>query len=552
MLKNLNKKLLAILLLSLGVKVFISCYGFLFQIFFVDDAFYYFKIARNITSGLGITYDGIQHTTGFQPLFLILIIPFFLLGKNSIILPLHLVAVFLSFLSLGIGFFLYKISKTVVDEWYALFIVAIWSLSPIVVDKELNGMETGLNLFLIAATTYYYVSNIVNRLSDLQLKRILFLGIMIALVILSRLDGLIFLGIIVIHLSYHIIKEFGSMGWFTKLVKSVLPLIGLVLIFVVPWLVFNYKVSGSVIPTSGQAVRYISLNYGFDFFNFRFGVNQPSFSPHDIPMQYYLENIFFSFMKLLRHLPYTSYVARVFYDILRASEGHILLAKGLTRILSSIVMLALFSILWKLSPRSNRAWNILFFYSIFLISAYCFYAFGQWFYHRYYFTVAFMGTIWGGRVLFSIDSKLKKRLTVRRVFKMLIVIIFAVLYLLQWRQVFSQLHRNQSLNLYRMVKVVEWKIPKGAIIGCLQSGILGYYSNRKVINLDGVVNQEALIAMKGNRLGEYVAREGITYIMDWPYVLNTLFFTHLGDCESIKEITPIHKRFFHIYKINYN
>jgi len=81
------------------------------------------------------------------------------------------------------------------------------------------------------------------------------------------------------------------------------------------------------------------------------------------------------------------------FDILRASEGHILLAKGLMRILASIVMLALFSILWKLSPRSNSAWKILFSSSIFLISAYCFYAFGQWFYYRYYFTVAFMGTI---------------------------------------------------------------------------------------------------------------------------------------------------------------
>lgn len=550
--KYLNKKLLVILLLALGIRIFISCYDFLFQIFFVDDAFYYFKIARNITSGLGITYDGIQQTNGFQPLFLILILPFFLLGKNSIILPLHLVAIFLSLLILGTGIILYKISRTVVDEWYALFIVAIWSFSPIVVDKELNGMETGLNLFLIAATTYYYSSNILNHISNLKSKKIIILGILLGLVILSRLDGLIFLGVIVIHLSYCIIKEFRGIGWFKKLVRSIVPLTAVVLIFVVPLLMFNYNAAGSIMPTSGQAVRYMSQNYGFDFLNFRFGIYQPTSFLHDIPMQYYLENIFFSFMKLLRHLPYTSYVARTFYDILRAPEGNILLAEGKIRILLSLAMLAFLSILWKTSPRSNSRWKILFFYSTLLIMAYSFYAFGQWFYHRYYFVVAFMGTIWGGQFLFSIDSIFRRRLIIRRVFKILIVIIFAMFYLLQWRQVFSQLHRNQNLNLYRMVKVVEKKTPKEAVIGCFQSGILGYYSDRKIINLDGVVNQEALMAMKENRLGKYVAKEGITYIMDRPYVLNTLFFRHLGYCKTIKEITPIHKRFFHIYRINYD
>ena len=412
-------------------------------------------------------------------------------------------------------------------------------------------METGLNLFLIAATTYYYSFHIVNHLSDLKSKRLLILGILLGLVILSRLDGLIFLGVILIHLSYRIIKESEKMGWFKKLIRSVVPLVVVVLTFLVPWLMFNYHVSGSIIPTSGKAVRFLSLNYGFDFFHFRFGIDQPTSFLSDIPLQYYLENIFLSFMKLIRHLPYTSFVAGAFYNTLQASGGKIVLAKELVRVLSSIGMLVLFIFLWRFSPRQNKAWRILFLYSIFLIAAYSFYVFGQWFYHRYYFAAAFMGTIWGGQFLFSIDSRFRRRLITRKVFKMLIVIIFTILYLLQWGQVFSELRRNQNLNLYKMVKAVEKKIPKEAIIGCFQSGILGYYSDREVINLDGVVNQEALVAMQENRLGEYVTRKGITYIMDWSYVLNTLFFRHLGDCKSIKEIILIHKRFFHIYKINY-
>jgi len=379
-LKQLNKGLLVILFLALGIRVFISCYDFLFQIFFVDDAFYYFTIARNIASGLGITYDGIHTTNGFQPLFLVLIAPFFLLGKNNIILPLHLVTVFSSLLSLGIGIILYKISKSVMDEWYALFILAIWSFSPIIVDKELNGMETVLNLFLVAATTYYYISRITNHISNLKSTEIFTLGILLGLVILSRLDGIIFSAIIIIHLSYRIIREFEGDLCLKKLMKYISPLICIVSILLLPWLVFNYNVSGSIIPTNGQAVRFMSQNYGFSFINLRFGIDQPTSFLNNIPIQYYFENIFFSFMKLLRHLPYTSYAARAFYDALHVSEGNLLFAKGMIRIVVSLVTLVLLYILWRVSPRSNSAWKILFFYSIFLVAAYSFYAFGQWFY----------------------------------------------------------------------------------------------------------------------------------------------------------------------------
>lgn len=37
-----------------------------------DDSFFYLKIAKNITKGLGITFDGLGSTSGFHPLYLIL------------------------------------------------------------------------------------------------------------------------------------------------------------------------------------------------------------------------------------------------------------------------------------------------------------------------------------------------------------------------------------------------------------------------------------------------------------------------------------------------
>src|SRR5438105_15832144 len=42
---------------------------------FEDDAFYYFRIARNIALGHGSTYDGVNSTNGYQPLWLAVLVP---------------------------------------------------------------------------------------------------------------------------------------------------------------------------------------------------------------------------------------------------------------------------------------------------------------------------------------------------------------------------------------------------------------------------------------------------------------------------------------------
>jgi len=194
---------------------------------------------------------------------------------------------------------------------------------------------------------------------------------------------------------------------------------------------------------------------------------------------------------------------------------------------------------------------MLFFYSILLIGAYSFYAFGHWFFHRYYFSIVFMATIWGGYLIYSADVRLSRRLFIPSLFKVFILMLFLSLSLLQWRQIISERHKNQNLRLHTMVKIVEQIIPQGSVIGCFQSGIIGFYSDRKTINLDGVVNQNALRAMQENRMGEYVERERINYIMDWSFVLDTLFFRHLGEYKSLLEFTPVHKGFFHIYKISH-
>src|SRR5215471_14491586 len=48
-----------------------------------DDAFYYFGIARNVALGHGSTFDGINPTNGYHPLWMLVAVPFFKAGLDG-------------------------------------------------------------------------------------------------------------------------------------------------------------------------------------------------------------------------------------------------------------------------------------------------------------------------------------------------------------------------------------------------------------------------------------------------------------------------------------
>ena len=49
--------------------------------FIRDDAYYYFKVAENIGLGHGSTFDGINPTNGYHPLWMLVCIPIFALAR---------------------------------------------------------------------------------------------------------------------------------------------------------------------------------------------------------------------------------------------------------------------------------------------------------------------------------------------------------------------------------------------------------------------------------------------------------------------------------------
>src|SRR4029077_1279069 len=66
--------------------------------------------------------------------------------------------------------------------------------------------------------------------------------------------------------------------------------------------------------------------------------------------------------------------------------------------------------------------------------------------------------------------------------------------------------------------------PAGTVIGGLQCGAIAYFADSLVVvNLDGVVNREAYIALRRHRPTDYIRETGVRYVIgqreDRPYLL---------------------------------
>ena len=77
-------------------------------------------------------------------------------------------------------------------------------------------------------------------------------------------------------------------------------------------------------------------------------------------------------------------------------------------------------------------------------------------------------------------------------------------------------HYPWQVDVYRSQPVLEQMVPSGERIGCFNAGIPAYFSDRAIVNLDGLVNHDAVPYWKSHRFANYLADAHINYIIDEP------------------------------------
>ena len=189
---------LIITILSIHLyAAFSDAYNFPNAWFKRDDAYYYFKVAQNITQGLGSTFDGINLTNGYHPLWMLICIPIFALARFDLILPLRVLLMVMAIFNAATAVLIYRLVKNNLSHAVAIAAASFWAFNLYIHHTIYEpGLETPLAAFAILLFLYKLSQFEKDwRIRTVATRQIISLAVIAIIVMLSRLD-LVFLAVI--------------------------------------------------------------------------------------------------------------------------------------------------------------------------------------------------------------------------------------------------------------------------------------------------------------------------------------------------------------------
>jgi hypothetical protein len=196
--------ILLVLVLALNLYVIFVPTNSLMNWFSSDDSFYYFKVAQNIVAGKGVTFDGINPTNGFHPLWMLVCIVVFAIFNGNLIQPLHALVVVATLMSAASTFLVFRVTRKYLSEWVALLAATCWAfLIPIHSAVVENGLETGLNALMTLLLINLVVDwDIAWKEGKDKPAQLWWIGVAAALVVLSRLDNVFLVGMVGLFVAF--------------------------------------------------------------------------------------------------------------------------------------------------------------------------------------------------------------------------------------------------------------------------------------------------------------------------------------------------------------
>lgn len=243
-----------------------------------DDAFYYFKVAQNISEGYGSTFDRISQTNGYHPLWLLVCIPVFALARYDLVLPLRVLILVMAAFNAGTAILLYRMLRKFISTEVSMLVAAFWVLSPAVHGTTVEmGVESGINAFTLMLLAYLVASWEQKRMAGpFRYSSFLWMSAAGVLALFSRLDNVFLVlltGLWVALRAWNLkpAKSGGQSPWrhrFLAALSYFAPL-GAAL---AAYMLINYLAFGTPSPVSGQIKRWWgelpNTVYGFPVTNF--------------------------------------------------------------------------------------------------------------------------------------------------------------------------------------------------------------------------------------------------------------------------------------------
>ena len=459
-----------------------------------DDAFYYFQIARNIASGNNVSFDGENLTNGFHPLWAALLSPLYLFVDDPE-LAVHLGLTMGALLGAATVILAFLVIETLTeDRWAGLAGSTLFAIHPRIVVDSVNGMETSVTVFMIALTTLLFV-RLGTRSDTPSRGQFIWLGISAGFMVLARTDTIFILALLLLYVA---VRGRSIAGLWGAVVAG-----GVAMLVVAPWAIWSVVTFGTVIQVSGVAVSDLQRQVFLE-------ANGDAFTTQITQSWDVTRNAFYDALPKSYYIP------------MGWPKAPMLFA-------SAIVLLLMMAV--PLRPHRNRIlqrMGILLVPLAGIVVMLLFHSAIRWVVREWYLApLGFFGAVMFGVMLTYVLGAVADvgvpgpSDDMKRVFASWLpagafaaILAVAVVFYGPQRSDDFVLQLPHLQNQLEAARWLEANTQPEARIGSFNAGILGYFSDRTVINLDGVVNEDAYHARRDGMLLQYVCEQEIRYLAD--------------------------------------
>ncbi|MCW5875469.1 MAG: hypothetical protein KIS85_01185 [Anaerolineales bacterium] len=485
-----------------------------------DDGFYYFQVARNLAAGQGFTFDGLNPTNGFHPLWLFLITPIFWLAQWDVLLPLRLLMPLSALLSAGTAILLYRMLRSQGAAWAGALAGTLWLVLPSIHDLNLHsGTEAGLNAFCILLFWYGLIRTPAAANDRVNGRGLLALGGLAALAVMARLDNIFIVaagGLWFWWRAWQPPAPGNPWVWRAQVAAGFAAPLAVTLSAYLAWNVLGF---GTPTPVSGQVKLWwgtlYNTAYGFpvsDWVNFagQFFTDHRELGPWSL----FTAPLYAAAESLLAALGQAFSISARRLVLLGIGGLAVALGAGLAWAERRFT-----------APAFRNLGLLPLFLGCFLQIAY--YKFGGSVAQQPWYWMAEM--LWlllfGGLALAALLRWLGGRLPAagRRAAALGTLLLAGLaLYYVGYLQSAIRLPGDGSNHYYlHRARWVETNTEPGARIAITGSGNLGYFTGgRTIVNMDGLMNTvEYFHALQEGRGADYLVELGVDYIFGNEYIL---------------------------------
>jgi hypothetical protein len=590
---NFVKIICFISFIVIAVFILVSETAYIASELITDDSFYYLQSAWLFKQHGYFTFDGINLTYGFQPLWMLACTVLRYISPDKVFF-MKSVLLFSSILYCLVGYLLFVLSSYFLKGVFKIIPSVIWLFNANFVFIFISGKENILALLILAVVLIFLFKYNLKP----QMLTIIKMGLLTGLLVLTRINTIIFAVLILFYLLYE------TRGMLNKFKTSIIFLV-FAMIIVLPWCFYANSQFGTIFPNSGTVKLQGSFAALFLFFQKNIPWINIDWAKNLLPLK---EQILLKMSDRLS-LPSLSQALNFAFGTLPSvslSFGLFELLKNLPAAMKELIKLTyyiLFSVgsislvilflmnIKKLLPVvrdfKKYAINILPVIILFISAALNllinallmprWMVYSKWYAFQEILSVVFIAVFILFVVYFLFKDKIinrKRSVTGVKIIALLFVIVLFCLQLFPKKFAEKEQFGNEAWiakewinkNLKDSVKIASWS-----------SGLLGYFAQKDtIINLDGLANSLSFsneivfgytLFQNGlstyNQLWEYIKKNKVKYISEiwfenqknekyfhWTIPVENYSIVYMGN-KSVDWNESPGKRKYMIIKLNY-